>query len=250
MFTIAPPPRAFRCGAAAFVVTNVVRRFCASCWSQAAEDISSIPPVALTMFGSTGRRPTPALLTTMSSPPSCSTTVRTAAATSDSTATSHASAIPGAGRAAAVFSASMPSRSSSATRAPWAAITRAIPAPIPRAPPVITATVFVSIAPPGGRSYLVSSQDRRPLDGRRCYPARNPMPPNFIFILADDLGYADLGCYGGRSPCSPELDRLATQGLRFTDGYSNSPVCSPTRFALITGRFQYRLRGGNDEPIA
>jgi arylsulfatase A-like enzyme len=76
------------------------------------------------------------------------------------------------------------------------------------------------------------------------------MPPNFVFILADDLGYADLGCYGGRSPCSPELDRMATQGLRFTDGYSNSPVCSPTRFALITGRFQYRLRGGNDEPIA
>ena len=76
------------------------------------------------------------------------------------------------------------------------------------------------------------------------------MPPSFVFILADDLGYADLGCYGGRSPCSPELDRMATQGLRFTDGYSNSPVCSPTRFALITGRFQYRLRGGNDEPIA
>ena len=74
--------------------------------------------------------------------------------------------------------------------------------------------------------------------------------PNFVFILADDLGYADLGCYGGRVPCSPELDRLAAQGLRFTDGYSNSPVCSPTRFALITGRWQYRLRAGNDEPIA
>jgi len=74
--------------------------------------------------------------------------------------------------------------------------------------------------------------------------------PNFVFILADDLGYADLGCYGGRTPCSPELDRLATEGLRFTDAYSNSPVCSPTRFALMTGRFQYRLRGGNDEPIA
>lgn len=74
--------------------------------------------------------------------------------------------------------------------------------------------------------------------------------PNFVFILADDLGYADLGCYGGRTPCSPVLDRLAAEGLRFTDGYSNSPVCSPTRFALITGRFQYRLRGGNDEPIA
>ena len=74
--------------------------------------------------------------------------------------------------------------------------------------------------------------------------------PSFVFILADDLGYSDLGCYGGRTPCSPELDRLAAQGLRFTDGYSNSPVCSPTRFALITGRWQYRLRAGNDEPIA
>src|SRR5438270_2414516 len=74
--------------------------------------------------------------------------------------------------------------------------------------------------------------------------------PNFVFILADDLGYADLGCYGGRTPCSPNLDSMAAEGLRFTDGYSNSPVCSPTRFALMTGRWQYRLRGGNDEPIA
>jgi arylsulfatase A-like enzyme len=74
--------------------------------------------------------------------------------------------------------------------------------------------------------------------------------PSFIFILADDLGYADLGCYGGRSPCSPNLDRLAAEGLRFTHGYANSPVCSPTRFALATGRWQYRLRGGADEPIA
>jgi arylsulfatase A-like enzyme len=76
------------------------------------------------------------------------------------------------------------------------------------------------------------------------------LKPSFIFILADDLGYADLGCYGGRSPCSPNLDRMAAEGLRFTDGYANSPVCSPTRFALATGRWQYRLRGGADEPIA
>src|SRR5688572_28089394 len=74
--------------------------------------------------------------------------------------------------------------------------------------------------------------------------------PSFVFILADDLGYADLGCYGGRSDCSPNLDRIAAGGVRFTDGYSNSPVCSPTRFALATGRWQYRLRGGADEPIA
>ena len=57
--------------------------------------------------------------------------------------------------------------------------------------------------------------------------------PNFIFIMADDLGYADLGCYGGRSKCSPVLDRMAKEGLRFTQGYANSSVCSPTRFALM-----------------
>ena len=74
--------------------------------------------------------------------------------------------------------------------------------------------------------------------------------PSFVIILADDLGYADLGCYGGRGNCSPNLDLIAAEGLRFTDGYSNSPVCSPTRFALATGRWQYRLRGGADEPIA
>jgi arylsulfatase A-like enzyme len=73
---------------------------------------------------------------------------------------------------------------------------------------------------------------------------------NFIFILADDLGHADLGCYGGRaSNISPSLDRMAAQGMRFTRAYSNSPVCSPTRFALITGRYQYRLRAAAEEPL-
>jgi arylsulfatase A-like enzyme len=76
------------------------------------------------------------------------------------------------------------------------------------------------------------------------------MRPSFVFILADDLGYADLGCYGGRSGCSPVLDRMAREGLRFTEGYANSSVCSPTRFALATGRWQHRLRGGADEPIS
>ena len=73
--------------------------------------------------------------------------------------------------------------------------------------------------------------------------------PNVIFILADDLGYADLGCYGCRHPSTPVLDGLARSGLRFTDGYANSSLCSPTRFALITGRYQYRYRGAHDEPI-
>ena len=79
--------------------------------------------------------------------------------------------------------------------------------------------------------------------------------PNFIFILADDLGYADLGCAGARDSklpggVSPNLDRMAKEGLYFTNGYSNSPVCSPTRFALATGRYQYRLRGAAEEPLA
>ena len=79
------------------------------------------------------------------------------------------------------------------------------------------------------------------------------MRPNIIYIVADDLGFADLGCYGGRpagfGPVSPNIDALAAGGLRLTDGYSNSPVCSPTRFAMITMRYQYRLRGGMEEPI-
>ncbi|HTJ07323.1 MAG TPA: sulfatase-like hydrolase/transferase, partial [Caldimonas sp.] len=74
--------------------------------------------------------------------------------------------------------------------------------------------------------------------------------PNFVFIVADDLGFADLGCYGGRVPVSPVLDRMAVEGIRFTQGYANSPVCSPTRFALMTGRYQYRLRGAAEEPIS
>lgn len=77
--------------------------------------------------------------------------------------------------------------------------------------------------------------------------------PNFIFIVADDLGYADLGCYGGRPAqfgrISPHIDALAADGVKFTQGYSNSPVCSPTRFALMTARYQYRLRGAAEEPI-
>ena len=78
--------------------------------------------------------------------------------------------------------------------------------------------------------------------------------PNFVFIVADDLGFADLGCYGGRparfGAVSPVLDGMAARGVRFTEGYSNSPVCSPTRFAMMTARWQYRLRGAADEPIS
>src|SRR5216684_2914209 len=73
--------------------------------------------------------------------------------------------------------------------------------------------------------------------------------PNIVFILADDLGYADVSCYGQREYTTPNVDRLAIEGLKFTQGYSNSASCSPTRTGLITGRYQMRLPVGLEEPI-
>jgi len=73
--------------------------------------------------------------------------------------------------------------------------------------------------------------------------------PNIVFIMADDLGYADVSCYGQRDYGTPNVDRLATEGLKFTQAYSNSANCSPTRTGLITGRYQTRLPVGLEEPI-
>ena len=74
--------------------------------------------------------------------------------------------------------------------------------------------------------------------------------PNILYIMADDLGYADLSCYGRRDFETPVLDKLAAQGLRFTNAYANSAVCTATRVGLITGRYQYRLPVGLEEPLA
>jgi arylsulfatase A-like enzyme len=75
------------------------------------------------------------------------------------------------------------------------------------------------------------------------------VPPNIIYIMADDLGYADVGCYGRPDLKTPNIDRIAARGVRFLQGYANSAVCSATRTALITGRYQYRLRVGLEEPL-
>ncbi|HKG33247.1 MAG TPA: sulfatase-like hydrolase/transferase [Gemmatimonadales bacterium] len=75
-------------------------------------------------------------------------------------------------------------------------------------------------------------------------------PPNLLFILADDLGYADVACYGRPDLRTPNIDRLAAHGVRFLQAYANSAVCTATRVALITGRYQYRLRIGLEEPLA
>ena len=75
-------------------------------------------------------------------------------------------------------------------------------------------------------------------------------PPNVVFIMADDLGYADLSCYGRPDFSTPNIDSVAAQGVRFLQAYANSAVCSATRTALITGRYQYRLPIGLEEPLA
>jgi len=79
-------------------------------------------------------------------------------------------------------------------------------------------------------------------------PARRP--PNIVFILADDMGYADVACYGRPDLQTPNIDGLAARGVRLLQGYANSAVCTATRVGLITGRYQYRLRIGLEEPLA
>ena len=65
--------------------------------------------------------------------------------------------------------------------------------------------------------------------------------PNFVLILADDLGYGDIACYGNTRNQTPHLDQLAREGMRFADFHSNGPMCSPTRAALLTGQYQHRF---------
>jgi arylsulfatase A-like enzyme len=86
--------------------------------------------------------------------------------------------------------------------------------------------------------------------GRHGFGNAPSARPNIVFIMADDLGYADLSCYGRPDFKTPNIDRLAAEGLKFTQAYANSAVCSATRTALITGRYQYRLAVGLEEPLA
>ena len=71
-------------------------------------------------------------------------------------------------------------------------------------------------------------------------PAETPEKPNIVLVVVDDLGYADLGCYGSNIHRTPNIDALAKGGLRLTDFHTNGPVCSPTRAALMTGQYQQR----------
>lgn len=95
---------------------------------------------------------------------------------------------------------------------------------------------FASAGLAAGASLLATSEDRK--RGK----------PNIIFVLADDLGWAELGCYGNTFNETPRLDQLAREGVRFTDAYAAAPVCSPTRAAIATGQAPARLHITNHIP--
>lgn len=82
------------------------------------------------------------------------------------------------------------------------------------------------------------------------YLATQAQRPNIIYIMTDDMGYADLSCYGRKDYTTPNLDELASQGMKFLNAYAAAPVCTPTRTAFMTGRFPARIQVGLMEPLA
>src|SRR3984885_4997402 len=109
--------------------------------------------------------------------------------------------------------------------------------------------------PPTGSTKTMQLTRREALKATALTPlalianAQSAARPNIVFILADDLGYADVSCYGRRDFTTPNIDRIAAEGMKFTQAYANSAVCSATRTALITGRYQYRLPIVLEEPL-
>jgi arylsulfatase A-like enzyme len=76
-----------------------------------------------------------------------------------------------------------------------------------------------------------------------CTHAASAERPNIVLIYADDLGYGDVGCYGATNVRTPNIDRLAREGLRFTDGHSAAATCTPSRYAMLTGEYAWRQKG-------
>jgi arylsulfatase A-like enzyme len=87
------------------------------------------------------------------------------------------------------------------------------------------------------------------LAATRAWSASENARPNFLLIVADDMGWADVGCYGRDDVRTPAIDSIARDGMKFEQAYANSPVCTPSRVALLTGRYQNRLPIGQEEPL-
>ena len=108
---------------------------------------------------------------------------------------------------------------------------------------VVVALLSGSLSCGGGQPVLPSSASKTEDAAAAAVPtpAPNLGPPNVVLILADDLGWGDLGSYGNRTIRTPNLDRLAAEGARFTSFYVPSPICAPSRAGLLTGRFPPRV---------
>src|SRR5437660_2140035 len=107
-------------------------------------------------------------------------------------------------------------------------------------PHAVTRRTLLRTAALGMASLAAGAENVFSQPGRR---------PNIVFIMADDMGYADVACYGRPDVRTPNIDRLAANGVRLLQAYANSAVCTATRVGLITGRYQYRLRVGLEEPL-
>ena len=94
-----------------------------------------------------------------------------------------------------------------------------------------TGVAAISLALQGSKALGQLDQIKNNKAGRK---------PNFVFILVDDLGWTDIACYGSKFYETPNIDRLASEGMRFTDGYAACAVCSPTRASILTGRYPTR----------
>ncbi|WP_369273505.1 sulfatase [Streptomyces sp. R11] len=126
--------------------------------------------------------------------------------------------------------------------------------------PEISRRAFGGLVGGGAVSAVAATTTAAAADAVEAAPAERPFRarrqsasgrrPNILVILGDDLGWADLSSYGAPHIRTPNLDRLARQGVRFTNAYSGSATCSPTRFSLYTGRYPGRTPGGLAEPIA
>src|SRR4051794_30299654 len=81
-----------------------------------------------------------------------------------------------------------------------------------------------------------------------AHAAAQASKPNIVFILSDDIGYGDLGCYGAQHVKTPNLDQLARDGMRFTDAHAPASVCTPTRYAFLTGKYAWRQPGTGIAP--
>ncbi|MER7394966.1 sulfatase-like hydrolase/transferase [Streptomyces sp. NPDC000151] len=114
---------------------------------------------------------------------------------------------------------------------------------------VIAAATGLATASPASATPSAGSAQQAEQPFRARADRKNHRRPNLLVILADDLGWADLSSYGAPHIKTPNLDRLARQGVRFTNAYSGSSTCSPTRFSLYTGRYPGRTKGGLAEPI-